>query len=967
MIAAYLKYLAVLFSILASYAYVIGQQPVFRNYTTHDGLPSSETYCVMQDSRGYIYIGTDRGIARFDGQKFTVLTSTNGLPDNTIFELHEDPQKRIWYQSYSSNIGYLHNDSSFVYPFNNAIKKVQGTDILHSLKTSRNGSVWINCTTENNGISIRSINRNGEVDSSIKLRGNYTDIYYFNDGRCLLSGKNGKNICLVDAETGKTLQTFVSNGKPDNKAFVYKRADKTYVYVNNYIHVLTKNGSSKTISCDGEVLYMLIDKKDNIWVGYHYKGLELYSAANNYHKPLIFLKNNSVSGITEDREGGLWFSSLENGIYYLPPGFLFSFDKNSGFPISKVSRISNLNGKGAVILSDFTLLSFESGNEAWDWKTYNGSVSNVLYNNNRLYYATYNVPKGWVDKKNIFIQEQKIIQGRKYLWGFSSVWARAFDSLGSCVKTFKFTGMPRAICLFEKSENRVLIGTLEGLYEVNDKGNIALKAKNPLFGYRISDIKRLNSQYFLIATMGQGLLLVDEKEDKILKNFTDVDGLSSIMCHTILCENDSTVWVGTNNGLCKITNILSPQKIRFFKADISMGIISNEINDLCIIGENLWIGTSSGLTIFPKNKKMDAETDIPVIISSLYINNIKSQSFSTEYNYNQNNIGINFIGINYQFSGKLLYKYRLEGTGNHNWNYTTTPSIIYNSLPPGEYTFQCAAIAPNQLKYGSITSFSFTIHPAIWQTWWFKTLLIAFIVVALVFTVYFFVQRKKDSQLKTMQQKRKLAELELEAIKAQINPHFIFNCLNSIQAFSYDNEHETVKEYMRYFAKLIRQTMDYSQETFITLGEETDYLANYLRLEKIRFKDKLDYILEVDKELSHTRLLPAMLVQPYVENALKHGRSSDDVYKVKISFSGSSNGDLYITIQDNGQGIVFDKHRQNNKSLGLRLSGSRVNTYNQLFSLGIKLQIQSNTKNTPPLGTTVILIIPSITHEHTLL
>jgi LytS/YehU family sensor histidine kinase len=184
-----------------------------------------------------------------------------------------------------------------------------------------------------------------------------------------------------------------------------------------------------------------------------------------------------------------------------------------------------------------------------------------------------------------------------------------------------------------------------------------------------------------------------------------------------------------------------------------------------------------------------------------------------------------------------------------------------------------------------------------------------------------------------MQDKKRLAELELEAIKAQINPHFIYNCLNSIQYLNYKAEHEQAQQYLDLFARLIRMTMQYSQQAFIPIREEIDYLSLYLQLEKLRFKDKMHYRIHIEDGINKEAVLPAMLIQPYVENALKHGIAGKEKGEIVICFWEEA-GKLQITVQDNGPGFAGLKRQG---ALGLRLAGTRAASYNELFNLNINI------------------------------
>ena len=321
---------------------------------------------------------------------------------------------------------------------------------------------------------------------------------------------------------------------------------------------------------------------------------------------------------------------------------------------------------------------------------------------------------------------------------------------------------------------------------------------------------------------------------------------------------------------------------------------------------------------------------------------------------------VSLSAIAYESLGNVKYHYKLEGLSD-NWIETESPDIGFSGLLPGEYRLLVRAV--NFRGVVSDTALlPIHIHPAFWQTAWFRWtmgILAAGFAFLLIFRV---VVTEKNRQYRKIQQKRRLAELELEAIKAQINPHFIYNCLNSIQYFSYKKDYQPVNEYLDIFAKLIRFTMQYSQETFITLEEEKDYLLTYLKLEKLRFKEKLVYHLDIEEQIPLSTLVPSMLVQPYVENALKHGISQlDGKGEVWVKIRLTDTGWLEVSVEDNGPGLR-DSSVKGKSQLGMRLAGNRAKTYNQLFGLGIRVSLRANG---PYGGVKVQLLIPPIRHENT--
>jgi sensor histidine kinase YesM len=325
---------------------------------------------------------------------------------------------------------------------------------------------------------------------------------------------------------------------------------------------------------------------------------------------------------------------------------------------------------------------------------------------------------------------------------------------------------------------------------------------------------------------------------------------------------------------------------------------------------------------------------------SIYINSLQADNLhflNPEHQinllYNQNNLNISLSGISYESLGNMKYSYRLTPYQNE-WIETSEPETRFSHLPPGNYIFEAYTTNAKNVK-STIVQLRIFIKPAFWQTLFFKTSIIL-VAIALLFIIIRWQLRKTEKRrYLTIQQKKHFAELELEAIKAQINPHFIYNCLNSIQYLNYKADYEQAQEYLSIFSRLIRMTMQYSQKVFITIDEEVDYLSNYLQMEQLRFKDKLNYTIKVDERLNKSTSLPAMLLQPYVENALKHGITGlDGGGVIHISFRKVEEN-IEIIIRDNGPGFPS---LQTDGTLGLRLSATRALSYNELFNIHVKIE-----------------------------
>ena len=245
--------------------------------------------------------------------------------------------------------------------------------------------------------------------------------------------------------------------------------------------------------------------------------------------------------------------------------------------------------------------------------------------------------------------------------------------------------------------------------------------------------------------------------------------------------------------------------------------------------------------------------------------------------YNQNTFSFEFAGIHYSNPSENSHLFMLEGHEDTWRNAGTEHSAHYFNLPPGNYMFKLKAISSDGMY--AIRSLPVTIVPAWWNTLWFR--ITAGLVLALILfgIIRWWMNQKfrlrlerseKEKQLANL--KRKTTELEMQALRAQMNPHFIFNSLNSINRFILQNNKAQASEYLTKFSRLIRLILQNSQAALIPLESELESLQLYLELESLRFDHHFAFNIKVDHDLDISSIkVPPLIIQPYAENAIWHG------------------------------------------------------------------------------------------------
>ncbi|HVW59850.1 MAG TPA: histidine kinase, partial [Puia sp.] len=319
---------------------------------------------------------------------------------------------------------------------------------------------------------------------------------------------------------------------------------------------------------------------------------------------------------------------------------------------------------------------------------------------------------------------------------------------------------------------------------------------------------------------------------------------------------------------------------------------------------------------------------------------------SLRLSYKGSNIRFEFAGISYRSAGNISYRYRLLGLDS-SWTRTKESFLDYPTLPSGDYELQLLAVNKFGVKSPPL-SVRFSVATPFWKTTWFDVLaLVLFLGVTWLF-VALRIKHLRRRQAEQDELQKRLAETEHMALQAQMNPHFIFNCLNSIQQYIFDQDIFAVNKYITGFAKLIRATLHNSSKSSISLAEEIEYLSTYLSLEKLRFKEKMDYTIDVALSLRgdvENIQIPPMLIQPYVENSMRHGlrhkTGGGGYIRIKVMQEGDK---LMFVIEDNGIGrhqaarFKTGEHIEY-QSRGMSLTADRIRLINMTGGDNIRVEV----------------------------
>ena len=513
--------------------------------------------------------------------------------------------------------------------------------------------------------------------------------------------------------------------------------------------------------------------------------------------------------------------------------------------------------------------------------------------------------------------------------------------------------------LKDDQNNNLWIGSSTGLEIFSNKKTKKLYFKKlPIF---CSSIIQVEKQIWVASSIG---LLIYENT-RLIRLLDKKSGLLNNHPLKLIYENNN-VYISSNEGLQQY-NLKTKKFKNFTKVE---GLLSNAVFDFEILQDKVYIITSKGLQKMSFRTIQSKATDLPKIkITEILLNGSEKVNNRTIFKPNENTIEFTLTTISHKYRDQLQFQYQLEGLDSK-WYEADLSSnkIRFAKLAAGNYSFKIRAVYNNQIS-NQITKYNFTIANVFWKTKAFLAiaLLLLIGISVVIYKVRIqFILTKKNEEIQKEKYKQELNKSKLTALKSQMNPHFIFNALNSIQEFIVLNKKELASNYLADFADLMRSYLQHSQEDKISLQDELDTLHLYLRLEKIRFEENFEYAIHCDASIDQeTTSIPSFLIQPFVENAIKHGLLHQfGPKKLTITFSKLTEFTLLCEVLDNGIGRKASQDfvtRKKHQSFATKASQNRLELLNQNFNEKIALKIiDLFDNNQQSIGTKVILPIPII-------
>ncbi len=968
------------------------QQYSFINYSVEKGLASSQVIDICQDELGYIWVGTQSGLSRFDGIKFQNYSVNEGLPDNKIENLYLAPDGRLWVAT-QKGIGEFQNSND---RFKSYFFRDDKTEIdlrINSLVYYQN-SVYV---ASDSGIFVLKNQKLNKLEDSNGQKPKIREMVNINDtalycgtnhGLLIWRGKayenfshdilDSANISDLSFVNGTLFVSTIRNGivtynfsAKSTENYTDLSSSFRSIYADTSIILgssrgggvieITKNGSFHYNNESGLINELVrcsyVDSERNVWLGTDGSGLFKFSGKSlvSYHVE-DGLSSELVISITQARDCTYVFGTYNAGVTIQRPdgGFTYLGSANGlrhtrvwGVAVSDDQRyyLATQNGVDFIELSETDTIVQSTGVDSKSRALHFLSTTDLLAGGvDGIYEILGDNSQQIMSSVNLDIN--KIVSTDHYMY------VGANSGLFECKlseRNFNF----RQVLLAENNvqtlcadrNNNLWIGTEFGLFLKSNKDWIRPFEldKNEFFRSKniVAIIEDHVGNIWISTYNGVYLLNVKDAEtyDYDTKHYTLAEGLVDLEGNQNALYEDHLhrIWVGTSKGLVRIDPSLNDALFDLKRPNLHF----------------------TGIRLFTEKF---IYTDYEIVIDS-----ITGVPKEITLPYSKNHVTFDFIGISMKDPEAVKYSYRLASTEEDEWSpISSTNYATYSGIAPGIYDFEVKAANKNT-EWSDIQSIKIVVLPPFWRSWWFY-ILIGLLVGGLIVSVFQVRIRaiKQKQENERLSFKNRLLFLEQRALNASMNRHFIFNSLNSIQYFINSSDKLSANKYLSNFAKLIRKNLDSSTSNnfIVTLQEEVERIELYLSLEKMRFHDKFDYEIEISEDMDAEEVeIPSMILQPFVENSIIHGvlpKEGGGLIKVIIY---QEYDEVVFEVVDNGIGIdnsLINKDvtlSGDHESKGMEITNRRIELLRKLTGENLLIigPFQLNSEEGVTKGTKVII------------
>ena len=938
----------------------ISQNPYHITIDKTSGLPSNSVYDIFQDSKGFMWFATGKGLCRYDGNEFTLFTADFQTSKSGSC-IQEDKYGRIWYENFDGFLNYIEN---------NELKALKQNKPIGYFRYGINDDhIQV---LEENGIQFYDL-KTLKPSKKINLKLNHLQFAFYTHNTLYIFDEK---LNEIDATGNIKSYSYPNNFIKEFNAPIVQKTTNGIVIISKYTndYCFFENGKFKEgkFNFPTEFIQNLASTNDNnLWLCTT-KGIIHFNTKTL--KETKYFSDKNISFIYIDSLQNHWISTINEGVL-----FIENFDTKIIETNSKPNILTHSNYGLLAGLENDIVIKLNPQNNTYQ-TIYQGNLNHGV---NQLFHDKKSNTSFLTSSKFKIISHNKV---EEFLLGAVKSIAKIDDkyfsfaaSNASGIFTNNLNLKSNWDSVFKKyaALNTNSSSKINLVYNVNGKSTtynpknetIYFATNNGLIAFSKNEKKEIKYnnktifftkiEYYNGITYGltsnEKLYTISIKNQ--IKPFVYPANFTAVTIEKISIENN-LLFAYTPDAIYEINlNNNTYKKIITLNKETT-------ISDVKFLNNNYYFASSKGIII--KKREEEKIISIPkLFINKILINDEKIISpNNTELNYTENNIKINFTVLSFIPNEKFKVLYSIN---NSKWNTLDAENrnLILSSLSPDDYEIKLKIDTKNSTEIK-------TIHFKIKKPFWLNTFFLIGIGILFLVLIYSFykwqirkLKRKNELLIEKVNLEKNLNQSKLKAIKSQMNPHFFYNALNTLQSYILSNEKKQAIEYLSKFSNLTRTILELTEKDYISVNEEIKTLKLYLDIEKARFEDDFKYEINTNSDLDNEHIkIPSMMLQPYVENAIKHGLlHKKDNKELKISFE-KNNDILKITIDDNGigrqkSGELNTIKNKNHNSFATEAMQNRIDLLNQYNHNNISIVITDKTNFLKQsIGTTVTFKIP---------
>lgn len=876
----------------------------FKFYPFPDSSSFNLISAIGEDYSGKVWFGFENGkLAFLENDVIQSFEPEEGLPKKRISGFGYDAKKQFWFSTYGEGLYLL--TSNRIYNFDE-IDGLSSNDI-YAMDISQDGQVWL---ATDRGISICSFDEGEKIIQKIGVNNGLPDLLVkdllFDKKGNVWIGTHDKGICVIPAGSDQV------EIPPQMQKWTYGPVNSLTILENKTVLVGTdrfglisidiqNEAGLKPLQSSGVALTKKIkktirDEEGNIWILDNDQGVKNYNPSFEFLEKRDFKFIENIKALLTGNNGHIWFGS-DHGLFELNP---FG-DINQSF-IPHLDEIFNSS-------SDLQIISLFEDRNGLIWiGTFGHGL--FLYDPITKSYQFYNETSGLVNDNILSISGK---EDDIWLGTLGGISLASFTGSDWEFTNFEPDGMLGGNYIYDvlvDSKDRIWIATDGKGLKVMDRSSIQTFTGDHQLDFKtVYSIQEDMNGNIWFTSPEKGLFKFDGQN---FTQFTPERGLRNMDISAIEVDGFNRLLITHRTGIDVLD--VSTNHINYFGSESGINNPNGNMNAICRSSDgSIWIGGQESLIKFNiHEEKPHMDPQIRLNEAQVFLEPIKAGK--TKFSYKENHFTFDYIGIWYTNPEIVRYRHKLEGF-DIDWIVSRDQLASYPHLKPGNYRFSVQATADQSFNFTNTASYEFVIAPPFWFRWWFISSSLILSV-----SLFFIWLKKRESRLNKEQKARnEKVEFQLQTLKSQVNPHFLFNSFNTLISIIEENQ-ELAVEYVENLSDFFRNILRYRDIELIKIAEELEILKNYIQLLKHRFEANLDLQINVPSKIRLNKI-PPLTFQLLIENAVKHNIISKDQPLIII-----------ITYQENDSCILIRNNLQ-------KKAGYKASTHFGLKNIDTRFQL----------------------------